>query len=339
MLYIYIITIYIYAVKHILLSTKFILLFASALLLLSFKCGGTTSSTGNKPAHAFNLITEKQFNDLFPQRAQFYTYQAFIKAIKELGLIKVKISRRAVSVYQFIRTDKGTGKATIVRQDADWNEAWAKVKPDSTYTIDYGNFCTEGDVATNKKELAAFFAQVAHETRHGMNGTYTDGLMLTHESDTSLSYIAENDEYPPVHGKKYYGRGPMQLSYNGNYGYASDCIFGDHKILLNNPDLVTTDPVVAFKAAIYFWMTPQTHKPSAHDVMIGKWKANAADKAANRIPGFGMVIDIINGAVECNQGDNFPNMMDRIAFYQHFLTKLGASDPNCVCSCGKMRAY
>ncbi len=321
--------------KHIILSTKFILLFTSALLLLSFKCGTTTSA----PAPAFNLVTEKQFNDLFPQRDKFYTYQAFIKAIRELAQIKVKITRRAVSVYQFIRTDKSTGKATIVRQDADWNEAWAKVKPDSTYTIDYGAFCTENDAATNKKELAAFFAQIAHETRHGMNGTYTDGLMLTHESDTSLNYIGDSDEYPPVPGKKYYGRGPMQLSYNGNYGYASDCIFGDHKILLNNPDLVTTDAVVAFKAAIYFWMTPQTHKPSAHDVMIGKWKVNAADRLANRVPGFGMVIDIINGPVECNKGDNFANMTDRIAFYQHFLAKLGASDPNCVCSCGKMKPY
>ncbi|TSJ40604.1 hypothetical protein FO440_12705 [Mucilaginibacter corticis] len=327
--------------KHIILSTKTIFLLASTLLLLSFKCGNKAVPAADKPAPpvAFNLITEKQFNDLFPQRDPFYTYPAFIKAIKELGMVKVKITRRAVSVYQFIRTDKTTGKATTIRQDVDWNEAWAKVKPDSTYTIDYGAFCAESDPLTNKKELAAFFANVAHETRHGMNGSYTDGLMLKHEDNTSLDYFGDSDEYPPVKGKKYYGRGPMQLSYNGNYGYASDCIFGDHKILLNNPDLVTTDPVVAFKAAIYFWMTPQTHKPSAHDVMIGKWKPNAADKAAGRAPGFGMVINIINGALECNLGENNVGMVDRIGFYQHFLTKLGISDANCVCSCAKMKHY
>ncbi|MDB4925441.1 chitinase [Mucilaginibacter sp.] len=327
--------------RFIILSTKFILILASALLLSSFKCSSTANKTEAKPkpAVAFNLITEKQFNDLFPQRNPFYTYSAFIRAVKELGLIKIQITRRAVSVYQFIRTDKSTGKTTTVRQDVYWNEHWAKVKPDSTYTVDYGSFCTESNILTNKKELAAFFANIAHETRHGLNGSYTDGLMLTHESNTSLDYFSDSDEYPPVKGKKYYGRGPMQLSYNGNYGYASDCIFGDHRILLNNPDLVMTDPVVAFKAAIYFWMTPQTHKPSAHDVMIGKWKQNAGDKAAGRIPGFGMVIDIINGGVECNKGDNVQGMQDRIAFYKHFLAKLGASDPNCVCSCGKMKPY
>jgi hypothetical protein len=330
-------------VRRIILSTQFILLLSAATLLLSFKCSNKEHKlkvTGdNFLAPRFNILTEKEFNDLFPQRNQFYTYKAFVEAIRELGLIKVKITRRAASVYQIIRTDTWNNKSAVVRQDADWNEGWAKAKPDSTYTIDYGDFCTASNLQANKKELAAFFAEVAHETRHGMNGSYTDGLMLTHEMNTTLPYIAENDEYPPVPGKKYYGRGPMQLSYNGNYGYASDCIFGDHKILLNNPDLITTDPVVAFKAAIYFWMTPQTHKPSAHDVMIGKWQPNAADRSAGRTPGFGMVTLIVNGAIECNKGDNVPDMQDRIAFYQHFLSKLGVSDPNCACSCGKMKAY
>jgi hypothetical protein len=187
--------------------------------------------------------------------------------------------------------------------------------------------------------LAAFFANIAHETRHGENGKYNDGLMFIHESNTSLPYVAENDNYPAVAGKKYYGRGPVQLSYNGNYGYASDCIFGDKTVLLNNPELVETDPVIAFKVAIYFWMTPQTYKPSAHDVMIGKWQPKPDDKAKNRAPGFGMTINIINGAVECGQGENIYSMNDRIGFYQYFLKKLGVTDPNCVCSCGNMAAY
>jgi len=327
------------------LSTPAIILLL-AVLMISISCGNTSNSgpgssaatTPAKPSFS-KFISEKQFNDLFPLRDKFYSYAAFIKAVDDLGNIKVKVTKRATSVYQLIRTDKRTGKAAIVRQDVDWNENWAKQKPDSTYTIDYGAFCSEKDAVTNKKELAAFFAHMAHETRHGQNGVYNDGLMYTHEVNTSLPYIGESDEYPPVAGKKYYGRGPLQLSYNGNYGYASDCIFGDHKILLNNPDLVETDPVVAFKAAIYFWMTPQTRKPSAHDVMIGKWQPNAIDQKAGRQPGFGMTINIINGAVECNQGDNMPSMNDRIAYYQHFLKMLNVKDDNCACSCGKMQAY
>jgi predicted chitinase len=323
------------------LSLKYMRSFAllAVILLLSLNCSSNSNTSTAPKISVTSFLSEKQFNDLFPQRDIFYTYAAFIKAIKEMSLIKVKVVKRAVSVYQFTRTDKGTGQSIVIRQDEDWNEDWAKKKPDSSYVIDYGNFCSEKDLQTDKKELAAFLAQIAHETRHGENGKYTDGLMFIHESNTSLPYIADNDNYPPVAGQKYYGRGPIQLSYNGNYGYASDCIFGDKKVLLNNPGLVETDPVVAFKTAIYFWMTPQTYKPSAHDVMTGKWQPNAADKAANRTPGFGMTINIVNGEVECNQGEDIYSMNDRIAFYKFFLAQLGASDPNCACSCGSMKAY
>lgn len=315
-----------------------------SLSLLSFSCGNSNAGktiVASAPAKTTTapLLTEKQYQDLFPQHNAFYSYQAFIKAVKQLGNIQVKITRRAVSVYQIIRTNKTTGKASIVRQDVDWNEDWAKQKPDSSFVVDFGKFCNEKDALSNRKELAAFFANIAHETRHGENEKYDDGLMLIHENNTSLPYIGESDEYPPVAGKKYYGRGPMQLSYNGNYGYASDCILGDDKILLNNPDLVETDPVIAFETAIYFWMMPQTHKPSAHDVMIGKWQPKASDKAKGRTPGFGMTINIINGEVECNKGENMYNMKDRIGYYQHFLAKLNIKDDNCACSCGKMQPY
>ena len=330
--------------KSIILSTRLILVLLSATLLLSFKCHTSPPSTTNVPAVSSKMpvssfLSEKDFNSLFPMYDKFYSYTAFIKAINQLGAIKVKITRRAASVFQIIRTDKTTGKSTIVRQDADWNQSWAKAKPDTSYTVDYGAFCSESNIQTNKRELAAFFAQIAHETRHGEDGKYNDGLMLMHELNTSLTYVADNDDYPAVKGKKYYGRGPMQISYNGNYGYASTCIFGDKNVLLNNPDLVQNDPVVAFKTAIYFWMTPQSPKPSAHDVMTGKWHPSAADKAAGRTPGFGMTIDIVNGQIECNKGDNMPNMNDRIGFYQHFLKLLGTSDPNCMCSCGTMKPY
>lgn len=331
--------------KSIILSTRLIVVLLSATTLLSFNChsstsgntNDTTSSTNTIPVSSF--LSEKEFNSLFPMHDKFYSYASFIKAIDQLGATKVKITRRAASVFQIIRTDKNTGKSTVVRQDADWNQAWAKAKPDISYTIDYGEFCSVSDLQNNKKELAAFFAQIAHETRHGEDGKYNDGLMFTHELNTALTYTADNDEYPAVAGKKYYGRGPMELSYNGNYGYASVCIFGDKNVLLNNPDLIENDPVVAFKTAIYFWMTPQMPKPSAHDVMIGKWHPSADDKAAGRVPGFGMTINIINGQIECNQGDNTPGMTDRIGYYQHFLKLMGTTDPNCACSCGKMKPY
>jgi len=317
--------------------TKYLIIIIA---LIGFNCGSNTAATTQTKTPApFNLITEKQFNDLFPQRKPFYTYAAFIKAVHDLSQIKVKVTRRGISFYQYIRTDKTTGKSVTVREDQDFNADWNKKKPESIYIVDYADFCMAKDAQTNKKELAAFFANVAHETRNGSIGTYDDGLMYIHEIDTSNAYLAPNDVYPATKGKKYYGRGPIQLSYNGNYGRASDFIFGDKKVLLNDPKMIETDPVVAFETAIWFWMTPETDKPSAHDVMIGKWQPNATDKAEGRTPGFGMTINIINGPVECNKGDDVKPMNDRMGFYQFFLKQFGATDLNCACSCGKMMPY
>lgn len=56
---------------------------------------------------------------------------------------------------------------------------------------------------------------------------------------------------------------------------------------LNSPDLVAQDPVLAFKTAVWFWMTPQSPKPSCHDVMTGLYTPTAADVAAGRAIGYG----------------------------------------------------
>ncbi|RYY36334.1 MAG: hypothetical protein EOP46_06915, partial [Sphingobacteriaceae bacterium] len=265
--------------KNISLSIKFLAMSFTSALLLGFSCGSAKKSSvqiDKKPAatNIESILTEKKYNEAFPTRDTFYSYKAFTKAARELAGIKIKITKRAYEALQMVRIDKNTGKETIIRQDEGFNEDWAKSKPDSVYYIDFGNFCTEKDALTNKKELAAFFAQIAHETRLGQNGQFNDGLMLRREK-TEEAYIYPNDEYPAVKGKKYFGRGPMQLSYNGNYGYASHCIFGNKDILLNNPELIEQNAVVAFKTAIYFWMTPQSSKPSAHDAITGDWKPTA----------------------------------------------------------------
>lgn len=285
------------------------------------------------------VISEKDFNSCFPIRNRFYTYSAFSKAVLEMSFIKIKIEKRGDWIYKITRTDKRTNKAITVRQDKDWDEAWAKAKPYTILNVDYGSFCADKNPTINKKELAALFAHMAHETRNGTNNKFNDGLMLIAETDKNATYITANLIYPATAGKKYYGRGPLQLSYNGNYGFASDCIYGNKNTLLNNPDLVSSDSVIAFETAIYFWMTPQSLKPSAHDVIIGKWIPTISEAQKNYKSGFGLTINIINGKLECNQGDGNTAMNDRIGFYQYFLKKFNINDANCACSCGQMAPF
>lgn len=64
-------------------------------------------------------------------------------------------------------------------------------------------------------------------------------------------------------------------------------------------------------------MTPQAPKPSSHDVMTGRWKPTAADRAAGRLPGYGTVTNIINGALECGKGPD-SRVNDRIGFYKRY---------------------
>jgi len=290
------------------------------------------------PVSFSSLLSPVVFNKLFPLRNKFYSYNSLVQAVQNLAQIKIQIEKRGPFIYKITRFDKQTGKQVVVRQDKDWNEPWAQQKEYTSTIIDYGLFCNHSDQKINQRELAAFFAQAAHETRDGQDGRFNDGLMLKRELDTTNAYVAANVFYPAVAGKRYYGRGPLQLSYNGNYGFASDCIFGDKNKLLADPDLILKDPVIAFETAIYFWMTPQGTKPSAHDVIIGKWKPSAADQAKGWTAGFGMVTNIVNGAIECNHGDALPAMKNRAGYYQHYLQLFGLTDSR-KCSCGSMQPF
>ncbi|KAK2632884.1 hypothetical protein EUGRSUZ_L00941 [Eucalyptus grandis] len=100
----------------------------------------------------------------------------------------------------------------------------------------------------------------------------------------------------------------------GGWASAPDAINSD---LLNNPDAVATDPVISFKTALWFWMTPQSPKPSCHDVVTGQWQPSAADTAAGRVPGYGVITNIINGGIECGKGSN-AQVEDRIGFYKRY---------------------
>lgn len=101
---------------------------------------------------------------------------------------------------------------------------------------------------------------------------------------------------------------------NYNYGQAGNAIKVD---LINNPDLVATDATISFKTAIWFWMTPQANKPSSHDVITQRWSPSAADTAAGRVPGFGVITNIINGGLECGHGRD-DRVEDRIGFYKRY---------------------
>ena len=78
--------------------------------------------------------------------------------------------------------------------------------------------------------------------------------------------------------------------------------------------------------AILFWMTPQSPKPSAHDVMVGNWTPSEANKAKGLTPaGFGITIMIINGNLEGNLDESDRRIARRVAFYREIAAQMGVS--------------
>ena len=202
-------------------------------------------------------------------------------------------------------------------------------------------FAGDGSPEMRKRELAAFFAHAAHETTNGgpgaAGGRYAWGLFYTEELGCADGHCkvyntGGTSPYKPAPGKSYYGRGPLQLSYAYNYGLAGAEM---GLPLLANPELVSHDGVIAFKAALWFWMRTQAPKPSCHDAICGKWEPTTEDRRSKRTPGFGMTINIINGGIECKSNDPAikENRGDRIGFYRRFAGLLGTTvEPDCDCA-------
>jgi predicted chitinase len=114
-------------------------------------------------------------------------------------------------------------------------------------------------------------------------------------------------------GVIYYGRGPMQLSHDYNYRAASQNIFGDPNVLLNDPDRVARESKTGWNTAAYFW------------------SANVHDNSAT----FGQTLKKINGALECEGGSHGENMWKRCDHYRDILGILGLPlpDRNSDCYC------
>jgi predicted chitinase len=211
-----------------------------------FSCSGTPTPPGTT---AF-VVSEAQFNQMFPSRNSFYTYSGLNAALAA-----------------------------------------------------YPGFANTGSDTIKKQEAAAFLANVNHETGGLVYIVEQNTANYPHYCDTSQSYGC------PAGNAMYYGRGPIQLSWNFNYKAAGDALGIN---LLNNPNLVQTDSAIAWKTGLWYWNTqngPGTMTP--HDAMVNS-------------RGFGETIRSINGSIECN-GGNPAQVQSRIDAYQRFVGILGTT--------------
>lgn len=174
---------------------------------------------------------------------------------------------------------------------------WFNTRRDPFYTYaklcealeDFPGFANSGSADANKREIAAFFANVSRETGE-------------------LDYI---EQFPESRGNtgNYYGRGPLQLTWDYNY-QAAGSFLGVN--LLANPSLLHTDGVLTWKASLWFWMHADgAGKGTCHGAITGS-------------AGFGQTINVINGGLECPSSGNAA-ALQRINYYEDYCSRLGVS--------------
>ncbi|KAM3368316.1 hypothetical protein ACQJBY_016694 [Aegilops geniculata] len=157
---------------------------------------------------------------------------------------------------------------------------------------DFGKGGTSDD---GKREIAAFFAHFTHETGYMCYIEEKDGASQNY-CDTNYPL------WPCTSGKAYYGRGPLQLTWNYNYGAAGQKLGFNG---LDNPEKVAQDPALTFQAAFWFWMT------NVHQVVP---------------QGFGETTRKINSG-ECN-GGGAPAMNARANYYVEYCKQFGVDPGN-----------
>ncbi|KAF8041260.1 hypothetical protein BT93_A0004 [Corymbia citriodora subsp. variegata] len=155
----------------------------------------------------------------------------------------------------------------------------------------YPLFGRVGSVDDSLREMAAFFGHVTFETGHMCSINEIDGASMDYCDETAT-------QYPCNPSKGYYGRGALQLSWNFNYGPAGESIGFDG---LNSPETVATDPLISFKASLWYWMN------FIHPVMD---------------QGFGATIRAMNGALKCG-GKNPASVQAQVQYHTEYCNQLG----------------
>ncbi len=320
------------------------------------RCDSSTPPGGNPPATGPQPTPGGGYS---MSLAELNATEQALTASPLFALTRANIATRPNSEVAAITAGRAANPENVRRVErllgpAQWQQHFAMANSAYSYQKflqavgKFSGFCRDfsdgrDPDAICRSALATMFAHFTQETgAHDRNSSieeWRQGLYFVTEAgcqdnDSSCGYNSEcampgwQTEIWPCgkdgqgRFKKYYGRGAKQLSYHYNYGPFSQAMFGDARILLNNPEQVA-DSWLNLASAVFFMMYPASPKPSMWSVLDGSWQPNASDQSRGISPGFGATTNIINGGIECGHGYEKPQSLNRIAYYQQHAAALG----------------
>ena len=206
-------------------------------------------------------------------------------------------------------------------------------------------FASDGaDENTNKLEIAAFLANIAQETGgkipgdpYGSPGCFIQeldayGSQGYNSAACGVSYTCAAAGYG--------GRGPHQLSWDSNYKAFGDAM-GVGLAYVTDPDILTKEHEVGIAGSIWFWghavhsadwPSDIPYKPSAHDIVVGRWTPTEFDTECGRTrASLGIITNIINGGLECGSRattDGRTNAANRVRFFEAIAAEMGVTVPD-----------
>jgi chitodextrinase len=258
-----------------------------------------------------SVLSESQFEYLFPLRAPEYTYRGLLQAAAKFpalcgdytdGRDADAICRKSLATM-FAHFAQETGAHDGWRPEPAWRQALFHVR----------------EMGWNESMRGGYNSECSPNTWQGQAwpcGTFETG------------------EY-----KSYFGRGAKQLSYNYNYGPFSEAMFGTVRTLLDQPELVA-DTWLNLASAVFFFVYPQPPKPSMLHVIDGTWQPNDHDRQNGLVGGFGVTTQIINGGVECGGPAEHAQSQNRIDYYLALAGYFGVPVPaDEVLGCKNMRYF
>src|SRR5690606_23132247 len=126
-------------------------------------------------------------------------------------------------------TVEGGGSCADLIDSAAFNALFPNKNAFYTYegfaaaAAQFPGFCGEGSAEDRLRDAAALFAHTIQET--GANVTDpTSGLFHIEEINKDVYCDANRVDFPCAGGKNYFGRGPLQLTWNYNYGTAGQAL-------------------------------------------------------------------------------------------------------------------